>query len=141
MMPLSGVNHFADCSGSLGRVILEIQNIDHVQLAIPAGGEELAREFYGKLLGLTEVNKPENLQSRGGVWFANGGLKIHLGVDKEFIPAKKAHPAFHVKDLQKLRNLIEKSRYTIVDDEPLLGYDRFYVSDPFGNRIEFLEPK
>ncbi len=120
---------------------MEIQNIDHVQLAIPVGGEELAREFYGKLLGLTEVNKPENLQGRGGVWFANGNVKIHLGVDKEFVPAKKAHPAFHVKNLRTLKNIIEKSQYIIVDDEPLPGYDRFYVSDPFGNRIEFLEPK
>ena len=83
----------------------------------------MAREFYGNLLGLTEVNKPENLQGRGGVWFANGGLKIHLGVDKDFTPARKAHPAFQVKNLGELRRLIEKTQYSIVDDEPLSGYD------------------
>lgn len=119
---------------------MEIQNIDHVQLAMPAGGEALAREFYGSLLGLTEVKKPENLKGRGGVWFANDGVKIHLGVDKEFTPARKAHPAFQVKNLGELRNLFEKTQHKIVDDEPLPGYKRFYINDPFGNRIEFLEP-
>lgn len=119
---------------------MELQNIDHVQLAMPVGGEGLAREFYGKLLGLTEVKKPENLSGRGGVWFANGVLKVHLGVDKEFSPARKAHPAFKVKNLAELRKTLEKAKYAIVDDELLPGYDRFYVNDPFGNRIECLEP-
>ena len=120
---------------------MELQNIDHVQLAMPVGGEALAREFYSKLLGLNEVKKPKNLLNRGGVWFANGPLKLHLGVDKDFMPATKAHPAFEVRSLSGLRKILEDAKYTILVDEPLKGYDRFYVNDPFGNRIEFLEPK
>jgi catechol 2,3-dioxygenase-like lactoylglutathione lyase family enzyme len=135
-----GVNCISEWFRGLGRDELELQNIDHVQLAIPAGGEGLAREFYGKLLGLNEVEKPQNLLSRGGVWFANGNLKIHLGVEKEFLPARKAHPAFKVKYLPELRKILETANYHVVDDEPLPDYDRFYVNDPFGNRIEFLEP-
>ena len=115
--------------------------IDHVQLAMPKGGEEKARAFYGGVLGLTEQAKPANLAGRGGVWFARGDLKVHLGVEADFRPARKAHPAFRVDDLAALRARCEAAGYPTVDDEPLPGYDRFYVSDPFGNRIECLEPK
>ena len=115
--------------------------LDHVQLAMPEGGEDEARAFYAGVLGLAEQVKPKNLARRGGVWFATGDLKVHLGVEAGFRPARKAHPAFRVKNLAELRAHCEAAGYPTVDDEPFPGYDRFYVSDPFGNRIECLEPK
>lgn len=114
--------------------------IHHVQIAIPAGGEEAARHFYGEMLGLREVEKPGNLRKRGGVWFETGNLQLHLGVDAAFRPALKAHVAFQVADSAGLRRRLLAARYDVVDDEPLAGFERFYVSDPFGNRIEVLEP-
>ena len=114
--------------------------IDHVQLAMPAGEEDRARAFYEGVLGLAEQPKPKNLARRGGAWFAKGDVKIHLGVEAGFRPAKKAHPALRVENLAELRARCEAAGYPTVDDEPLPGYDRFYVHDPFGNRIECLEP-
>ncbi len=115
--------------------------LDHVQLAMPKGGEERARAFYQGVLGLAEQSKPENLAKRGGVWFARGELKVHLGVEADFRPARKAHPAFRVENLAELRARCEAAGFATVDDEPLPGHARFYVADPFGNRIECLEPK
>lgn len=120
---------------------MPIVDIDHVQLAMPAGCENEARGFYGDLLGLTELTKPANLARRGGVWFQAGSRQLHLGVEADFQPAKKAHPAFLVQDLVELRQRLIANGQTPQDDEPLAGFDRFYVSDPFGNRLEFLEPK
>jgi catechol 2,3-dioxygenase-like lactoylglutathione lyase family enzyme len=114
--------------------------IHHVQVAIPAGGEEQARRFYGELLGFEEIEKPPNLRPRGGVWFRTGNLELHLGVDPAFRPATKAHVAFQVTNLARLRERLIAANYTIAIDEPLAGYDRFYVNDPFGNRMELLEP-
>lgn len=114
--------------------------LDHVQLAMPAGGEDQARAFYLGLLGLAEVPKPANLAKRGGVWFEAGSLKLHLGVEAEFRPAKKAHPALKVRNLPALLAAAEAAGYPPVTDEPLPGYDRAYLADPFGNRIEILEP-
>ena len=119
---------------------MAIVALDHVQLAMPAGGEAAARAFYAGVLGLAEQPKPENLRKRGGVWFGSGALKVHLGVEAGFRPARKAHPAFRVKNLAELRARCEAAGYPTVDDEPLPGYQRFYVFDPFGNRIECLEP-
>lgn len=115
--------------------------IHHVQVAIPAGGEEQARRFYGTMLGFQEVSKPANLQGRGGVWFATGNLQLHLGVDHAFRAAKKAHVAFEIDGLDGLRERLVASGYALVDDEPLAGYRRCYVADPFGNRMELLEPE
>jgi catechol 2,3-dioxygenase-like lactoylglutathione lyase family enzyme len=112
--------------------------IHHVQVAIPAGGEERARTFYGELLGFHEVAKPENLASRGGCWFQTGNLQLHLGVEKDFTPATKAHVAYEVADLTMIRERFEGVGIVIVEDEPLPGYERFYVADPFGNRVEIL---
>jgi catechol 2,3-dioxygenase-like lactoylglutathione lyase family enzyme len=120
---------------------VRITRIDHVQLAMPAGGEELARAFYGGALGIEEVPKPANLAKRGGCWFERGDLKIHLGVEADFRPARKAHPALLAADLPRLVEKLKASGYTLKDDEPLEGYHRAYVDDPFGNRIELLEPK
>jgi catechol 2,3-dioxygenase-like lactoylglutathione lyase family enzyme len=113
--------------------------LDHVQLAMPVGREAEARAFYDGLLGIPEVAKPPLLAARGGCWFVRGALKVHLGVEKEFRPARKAHPAFLVDDLATLRRSLEAAGLEVVSDEAMPGYDRFYVDDPFGNRIELLE--
>jgi catechol 2,3-dioxygenase-like lactoylglutathione lyase family enzyme len=114
--------------------------LDHLQLAMPRGREAEARAFYGDLLGLPELRKPPNLAVRGGVWFALGAQQLHLGVEEDFRPARKAHPAFLVPDLDALRARLEQGGFAPYEDEPLAGYKRFYVADPFGNRLEFLKP-
>jgi catechol 2,3-dioxygenase-like lactoylglutathione lyase family enzyme len=113
--------------------------VDHVQLAMPAGEEDRAREFYAGVLGLGEVPKPSNLANRGGVWFEGGSVRVHLGVEADFRPAKKAHPAFLIQNLDALIRHLERAGIAVMSDEPLTGFSRVYVSDPFGNRIEFLE--
>ena len=119
---------------------MTILALDHVQLAMPPGGEHAARTFYGMLLGLEEVPKPANLSARGGVWFARGDVRVHLGVEKDFMPARKAHPAFIVADLAALTAKLGAAGVAANRDEPLEGFDRVYVSDPFGNRIELMQP-
>ena len=118
---------------------MRVVAIDHVQLAMPEGGEEAARAFYTGLLGITETPKPPHLAKRGGCWFEAGALKVHLGVEKTFQPAKKAHPAFIVENLPALKAKLAAAGAAIRDDEPLEGYDRCYVDDPFGNRLELME--
>lgn len=113
--------------------------VDHVQLAAPKGCEEKAREFFGGLLGWEEIPKPEELRKRGGVWFQCGNHQVHIGVEENFQPAKKAHPAFHVKDLTALKERLIANGVSVKDDELLEGAVRFYAEDPFGNRMEFLE--
>lgn len=113
--------------------------LDHVQLAMPAGMETQARAFYQGVLGIPEREKPDNLKGRGGCWFESGPVKIHLGVDPDFHPAKKAHPAFIVTNLKALATKIGRSGYLVVSDEPLAGYERLYAYDPFGNRLEFMQ--
>lgn len=120
---------------------VHLQGIDHVQLAMPAEGEDLARAFYAGLLGLLEVPKPVHLAVRGGCWFESATVKIHLGVDADFRPARKAHPALLVNDLPGLTARLTAAGVEVVDDEPLDGYDRVYAYDPFGNRLELLEPR
>lgn len=120
---------------------MPIRAIDHVQLAMPAGKEDDARRFYRDLLGIPELPKPPHLAARGGCWFERGALKIHLGVEKDFRPARKAHPALLVEALPQLKKSLADAGFRLVDDEPLEGYDRVYVDDPFGNRIELMEPK
>ena len=118
---------------------MTILSLDHVQLAMPQGGEHMARHFYGRLLGLDEVPKPANLAARGGVWFERGPVRVHLGVERDFAPARKAHPAFIVDDLKALVEHLASHGVGAATDEPLDGYSRVYVSDPFGNRIELME--
>src|SRR5262249_18862012 len=120
---------------------MALVGIDHVQLAMPAGREEDARAFYSSLLGLPEVPKPEDLAGRGGVWFESSEVKVHLGVDREVRPAKKAHPAFLVTDLRPVAERLRAAGVAVVDDEPMPGHDRVYVSDPFGNRLELIETR
>ncbi len=117
-----------------------IHGLDHIQLTMPAGQEALAREFYSGVLGLAEVPKPVNLATRGGAWFEGGTLRVHLGVEADFRPAKKAHPAFLVQGLDAITHHLQRLSVAVVVDEPLEGYNRIYISDPFGNRIELLEP-
>ena len=120
---------------------MTIIGIDHVQLAMPAGGEAEARAFYADLLGLPEVPKPPHLAARGGCWFESSDVKVHLGVEQGFRPARKAHPALLVVDLSALVRRLTEAGVTLADDEPLAGYDRIYADDPFGNRLELLEPQ
>jgi catechol 2,3-dioxygenase-like lactoylglutathione lyase family enzyme len=119
---------------------VRVTRIEHVQLAMPAGGEDLARNFYAGILGITETPKPPHLAKRGGCWFERGDLKIHLGVEIDFRPARKAHVALLIADLAELLDKLRKSGYALRQDEPLEGYKRVFVDDPFGNRIELLEP-
>jgi catechol 2,3-dioxygenase-like lactoylglutathione lyase family enzyme len=120
--------------------VAEIIGLDHVQLAMPVGQESQARAFYAGVLGLVEEPKPDNLATRGGVWFSAGALRLHLGVDPDFRAARKAHPAFLVRGLADLADRCRSAGYPPATDEPLEGFNRVYVSDPFGNRIELLEP-
>ena len=121
--------------------MMRVRRLDHILLAMPAGGESDARKFYREILGIPEAMKPANLAARGGCWFEDGELKIHLGVEKNFAPARKAHPAFIVEDLAALTSALIKAGYPIAHDQPIEGYDRIFVDDPFGNRIELMEVK
>lgn len=115
--------------------------LDHVQLAMPEGGEGAARAFYAGLLGLREVPKPGALARRGGVWFRGGeGLELHLGVEDGFRPARKAHPALRVRGLEAFAARLTGAGVRVRPDEALPGTRRLYVDDPFGNRLELLEP-
>jgi catechol 2,3-dioxygenase-like lactoylglutathione lyase family enzyme len=113
--------------------------VDHVQLAMPANGEEAARAFYAGVLGLSEVEKPASLSGRGGCWFESGSVKVHLGVDTDFHAATKAHPAFLVDDVQALEKRALAAAATVKRDVALPGYERIHVFDPFGNRIELMQ--
>jgi catechol 2,3-dioxygenase-like lactoylglutathione lyase family enzyme len=118
---------------------MRVYALDHVQLAMPRGMEDQARSFYRDVLGLAEAAKPPSLAGRGGVWFSGGDLHLHLGVDDDFRPARKAHPALLVEGLGELAAVCEAAGYEITHDAHLPGYDRFYVTDPFGNRLELME--
>lgn len=115
-----------------------LTQIDHIQLAMPAEQEQAARDFFIKILGLTEEQKPEPLASRGGCWFRNDYVIIHCGVESDFSPAKKAHPAFTVANLDELADTLLRHDHEVIWDESLPDRKRFYTSDPFGNRIEFM---
>jgi len=118
---------------------MEISGLDHVQLAMPRGGEGQARAFYGGLLGLPEVAKPAALAARGGCWFQLPGGGLHLGVEEPFAPARKAHPALRVRDLAAARAALAAAGVPITPDETVPHVRRFYAADPFGNRIEFMQ--
>lgn len=122
-----------------GKPNMNILSIDHVQLTMPAGQESKARAFYGDVLGFSEVKKPEALQARGGVWFESGAVKIHLGVEDDFLPAKKAHPALVVSDLNSLMGSLKSNGFNVTEDHNIPGVERAFSNDPFGNRIEFIQ--
>jgi catechol 2,3-dioxygenase-like lactoylglutathione lyase family enzyme len=109
-----------------------IEGIDHVQVAAPAGCEDAARAFYGGLLGLAEIPKPETMLASGGVWFACGAQELHIGVEKDFAPARKAHPGFVTADIDALAARLGAVEW----DDRMPGVRRLYATDPFGNRLE-----
>jgi len=115
-----------------------VEHIDHVQLAMPAGEEERAAAFYDGLLGIPRVAKPPELAVRGGCWFERTGLRVHLGVEDDFRPARKAHPALAVSGLEELCELLETAGHPVRRTEDVPGTPQWYVDDPFGNRIELL---
>ncbi|MCI2394284.1 VOC family protein [Aliiroseovarius sediminis] len=117
-----------------------LTTLHHVQLAMPEGQENRARAFYVDLLGLDEEPKPPPLDGRGGVWFRRGDLRVHLGVEVPFVPARKAHPAFTCTDLDTLAQKLDQAACPVIWDDNLIGFRRFYSADPFGNRIEVLQP-
>ena len=119
--------------------MVRVTGIEHVQLAMPAGGEDAARGFYTGLFGLPERAKPPRLTARGGCWFEAPGVKVHLGVEADFRAARKAHPALLVDDLAALLTTLAAAGVEAVFDEPADGRARCYVSDPFGNRIELMQ--
>lgn len=119
-----------------------IGTLDHVQVAMPAGREAEARAFYAGLLGLEEIEKPSALAGRGGAWFAlPDGRQLHLGVEDPFRPSRKAHPAFVAHALDEVAGRISGSGLPVRWDDGLAPRRRFYGEDPFGNRLEFLEPE
>jgi catechol 2,3-dioxygenase-like lactoylglutathione lyase family enzyme len=115
-------------------------SIDHVQLAMPAGQEAIARKFYGGLLGMTEIPKPEKLAKRGGCWFSSGNVQFHLGVEADFQPARKAHPALKCRDYAALTARLSAAGVDVKYDTSIVGVRRCHISDPFGNRIELIGP-
>jgi catechol 2,3-dioxygenase-like lactoylglutathione lyase family enzyme len=117
----------------------EVVGIHHVQLAMPPGGEDDAESFYSGVLGLPRVAKPSALAGRGGCWFRGSGVEVHLGVEEDFRPARKAHPALRVTGLQQLRRRLEEAGAVITEEPPLDGWTRLHTVDPFGNRIELIE--
>ncbi len=116
-----------------------INNLHHVQLAIPAHGEDTARAFYCGVLGFDEVDKPKSLHAKGGLWLEAGAIQLHLGIDDPFVPAKKAHPAFVVRNLNQAVAALSADAVDVSERSELPLWTRVYIVDPFGNRIEILE--
>ncbi|MFH8614988.1 glyoxalase [Streptomyces sp. NPDC017979] len=123
--------------GALGYAL---GGLHHVQLAIPAGAEDRCREFWVGVLGMTEVEKPPALRARGGCWFRGGGLEVHLGVEEDFHPSRKAHPGILVTSIHALAQRLEVNGADVTWDDDFPGYARFHTFDKLGNRLEFLEP-
>lgn len=115
-----------------------VLGIDHVQVAVPPGSEEICRAFYVRVLGLAELPKPPTLAARGGIWLQAGGHEVHCGVEKDFQPARKAHPAFAVGDLDALAGRIKAGGHDVAWDDTNPAIRRFFTHDPFGNRLEFV---
>lgn len=118
---------------------MTITGIAHVQVSIPAGGEEAARAFYGGLLGLVEIPRPDSLGDRGGCWFACGPQELHCGVEEHIAPSRR-HPALLSDALDDLEARLSAAGVSVSHDRQIPGFRRFYASDPFGNRLEFLQP-
>jgi catechol 2,3-dioxygenase-like lactoylglutathione lyase family enzyme len=112
--------------------------LDHVQIAMPAGQEDRARAFYRDILGMQEIAKPATLAARGGCWFSSGSVQVHVGVEPDFRPAKKAHPALVVSDLDRILISCEAAGLPVKPDDAIDGRPRVHVTDFFGNRIELI---
>jgi predicted enzyme related to lactoylglutathione lyase len=116
-----------------------ILSIEHVQIAIPMGAEERARGFYAGILGFSEVEKPASMAKRNSIWFAAGSVSLHLGLEPDFHPAKRAHPAFVVNNMDQILADCERGGVTMKPDVSFKGFRRVHVFDPFGNRLELME--
>ena len=117
---------------------IRFTRLNHVQLTIPAGAEDEAREFYGRLLGLEEIPKPAALRERGGLWFQVADVQLHLGVE-EARPRSKRHPAFEVEELERVREFLRARGVEVKDEVSVPGYSRLSFFDPFGNRVELMQ--
>ncbi|WP_432010478.1 VOC family protein [Streptomyces cucumeris] len=117
-----------------------IAALDHVQLAAPPGSEAALRAYYGEVLGMTEIPKPPVLAARGGVWFQTGPVQLHLGIEQDFRPARKAHPGLRVTGIEEFAARLTERGAPVIWDGDLPGHRRFTSEDPVGNRLEFLEP-
>lgn len=117
-----------------------ITALDHVQLAAPPGSERQLRAYYAGVLGMTEVPKPPALAARGGCWFEARDVRLHLGIETSFRPARKAHPGLRVRDIEAYADRLRAHGEPVTWDDGLPGHRRFYAEDPVGNRLEFLEP-
>lgn len=117
----------------------KVIGIDHVQLAMPPGEEAMARRFYSEVLGMLEIPKPDVLAQRGGCWFSCGTTQVHVGAEKEFVSAKKAHPALLVDDLKHFTTRLLAYGFEVHSNKPIQGYDRIFTFDPFGNRVELMQ--
>ena len=115
---------------------MTVVGIDHVQVAAPPGCEQAARAFYADLLGMEELPKPEAIRGRGGVWFQAGAQELHVGVEEPFSPARKAHLGLVVDDLAELASRLGAAGFDPQPDDAIAGLARFFVHDPFGNRLE-----
>jgi hypothetical protein len=124
--------------GEVAMSSFTLVSIDHVQLAMPAGEESRARAFYGDLLGMTEIPKPHPLNLRGGAWFSAGSITLHLGVEADFRPARKAHPALRVRGYDALLTKLRAANVMVKEDFELEDIRRAHIEDPFGNRIELI---
>jgi catechol 2,3-dioxygenase-like lactoylglutathione lyase family enzyme len=113
-----------------------VLGFDHVRLAAPRGCDDAARAFYGEVLGMEELPKPEAIRERGGVWFAAGEQELHVGVEEPFAPARKAHPGLVVSDLEAIRTRLREAGHQPEDNAAIEGVSRLFVHDPFGNRLE-----
>ena len=118
---------------------MPILSLDHVQVAIPVGAENRARDFYGGILGFTEIDKPVSMAGRNSIWFAAGPVNLHLGIEPDFHAAKRAHPAFVVNDLDEILSACERAGLIAKPDTSFDGYRRVHVFDPFGNRLELMQ--
>jgi len=118
-----------------------MEAFDHVLLAAPRGSEDDLRAYYGGVLGMTEIPKPPGLAARGGCWFQAGAVQLHLGIEEDFRPARKAHPGIRVRDIDAFAARLESAGAEIVWDDSLPGRRRFHTADPVGNRLEFLGPE
>jgi catechol 2,3-dioxygenase-like lactoylglutathione lyase family enzyme len=116
------------------------EGLHHMQLVMPRGEEDAARRFFIGVLGMTEIDKPPVLAARGGAWFRAGGLELHLGVEDDFRPARKGHPGILVNDLNELVRRLRGANQDVAWDGDFPGFRRVYAHDPFGNRLEFLQP-
>lgn len=119
---------------------MPIESIHHVQIAIPLASEDRARGFYVGVLGFMEVPKPSNMADRKSIWFTAGSVSLHLGIEADFHPAKRAHPALVVADLDKILDACARERITVKPDVSFDGFRRVHIFDPFGNRLELMEP-